>query len=117
MYFFAEKYSPSLIFSSGPKCLSEVDFFTMDRVASLLGNQKLGLGDWRGIGEEYGMKGNEIDALASEAPLERGRGVLEVLKTSKAKLTVYDFCKTLKEETFKRFDIVKELENHFLIST
>lgn len=117
MYFFAEKYSPSIIFSSGPTYLSEVDIFTMDRVASLLGNQKLGVGDWRGIGQEYGMKSNEIDALASEAALERGRGVLEVLKTSKAKLTVYDFCKTLKEETFKRFDIVKELEDHFLIST
>lgn len=113
MYLILEKYSPSLICTSGPRCLSEVDFSTMDCVASLLGSQR----DWRGIGSKYGMAGYKIDALANATPDERGRGVLEFLKTSKPKLTVYDFCKTLKEETFQRFDIVKELENHFLVST
>ena len=113
----AEKHSPSLIFTSGLKCLSELDYSTMDCVATLLGIQKPGLGDWRRIGSKYGMEGYKIDALANAAPDERGREVLEFLKTSKPKLTVYDFCKTLKKENFKRFDIVKELENHFLVST
>ena len=117
MYLIAEKYSPSLIFTSGLKCLSELDYSTMDCVATLLGIQNLGSGDWRGIGSKYGMEGYLIDAWANVAPYERGREVLEFLKTSKPRLTVYEFCKALKEETFKRFDIVKKLENHFLVST
>ena len=117
MYFCAEKYSPSLFFTSGPKCLSEVNFFSMDSVPSLLGSEKRGLGNWRGIGSKYGMKDHELDDLANMAPSERGRGVLEFLKTSQPSLTVYDFCRTLKEETFKRFDIVKKLENHFLVES
>ena len=116
MYLIAEKYLPSLIFTSGLKCLSEVDYSTMDCVASLLGGQKLGLGDWRGIASKYGMKRYKINNLANDAPDERGRVVLEFLQTSKPNLTVFDFCRTMKEETFKRFDIVKELENHFLVS-
>ena len=117
MYFFAEKYSPSLFFTSGPKCLSEVNFFSLDSVPSLLGSEKRCLGNWRGIGSKYGMKDHELDDLENLAPSERGRGVLEFLKTSQPSLTVYDFCRTLKEETFKRFDIVKKLENHFLVES
>ena len=116
MYLIVEKYSPSLIFTSGPKCLSEVDFFTMDCVPTLLGSKKTGLGDWRGIGSKYGMKRYKIDNLANAAPDERGRAVLEFLQTSMPDLTVFDFCKTLKAETFKRFDIVKKLKDHFLVS-
>ena len=117
MYLIAEKYSPSLIFTSGLKCLSEVDYPTMYRVATLLEIQKPDLEDWRGIGSKYGMERYEIDALANATPGERGRTVFEFVKTTKPRLTVYDFCKTLKEETFKRFDIVKALENQFLVST
>ena len=115
--FFAEKYSPSLIFTSGPKCLSEVDFHTMDPVPSLLGSENLGLVDWRGIGSKYGMNRFMINELANAAPSERGRGVLAFLQTSQPSMTVYEFCRTLKEESFKRFDIVKELENHFLVES
>ena len=60
------------------------------------------------------MKRYQLDALANAAPDERGRAILEFLKTSQPSLTVYDFCRTLKEEAFQRFDIVKKLENHFL---
>ena len=88
----------------------------MDCVATLLGSEKPGLGDWRGIGVNYGMEAYEIDVLVNEAPVERGRMVLEYLQTSKPNLTVFDFCRTLKEDTIKRFDIVKKLENHFLVS-
>ena len=111
-----KKYWPSLIFTSGLKCLSDVDYSTMNCVATLLGSEKPGLGDWRGIGVNYGMEAYEIDALANEAPVKRGRMVLEYLQTSKPNLTVFDFCRTLKEDTFKRFDIVKKLDNHFLVS-
>ena len=62
------------------------------------------------------MKRYKIDNLASAAPDQRGGAVLEFLQTSRPDLTVFDFCKTLKEETFKRFDIVKELKDHFLVS-
>ena len=117
MYVFSEIYSPSLIFASGPKRLSEVNFYNMDSVPSLLGSEKHGSGNWRGILFKYGMKDHDIDDLAGLSPSARGRGVLEFLKTSQPSLTVYDFCRTLKEETFKRFDIVKILENHFLVES
>ena len=113
MYLMAEKYWPSLIFTSGLKCLSDVDYSTMDCVATLLGSEKPGVGDWRGIGSKYGMEAYKIDTLANEAPDKRARVVLEYLQTSRPNLTVFGFCRTLKEEAFKRFDIVKELENHF----
>ena len=117
MYVFSEIFSPSLIFVSGPKCLSEVNSYNTDSVPSLLGSEKRGSGNWRGILFKYGMKDHEIDDLANLSSSERGREVLAFLKTSQPSLTVYNFCRTLKEEAFKRFDIVKILENHFLVES
>lgn len=40
---------------------------------------------------------------------------MEFLMGSKPDLTVYSFCKVLKDDKIERFDIVKLLEDHFLI--
>ena len=64
------------------------------------------------------MKDPGIAALAN-APSnagDRGKAVLDFVKATMPTLTVYEFCKTLKEDNFKRLDIVEELENHFLVS-
>lgn len=103
---------------SGLKRLAELDVGIMDRVASLLETRKHGCGDWRRIGSKYDMEDPDIAALAN-APSnagDRGKAVLDFVKATKPNLTVYDFCKTLKEDNFKRLDIVKKLENHFLVS-
>lgn len=84
----------------------------MDRVTLLLETRKHGCGDWRRIGSEYNMEDPGIAAL-SNAPLnagDRGKAVLDFVKATMPNLTVYEFCKTLKEENFKRLDIVEELE-------
>ena len=90
----------------------------MARVALLLETRQHGCGDWRRIGSKYNMKDPGIAALAN-APLnagDRGKAVLDFVKATMPTLTVYEFCKTLKEDNFKRLDIVEELENHFLVS-
>ncbi|CAH3115421.1 unnamed protein product [Porites lobata] len=100
------------------KRLAELDVGIMDRVALLLETRKHGCGDWRRIGSKHDMEDPDIAALAN-APSnagDRGKAVLDFVKATKPNLTVYDFCKTLKEDNFKRLDIVKELENHFLVS-
>lgn len=103
---------------SGLKRLAELDLSIMDRVALLLETRKHGCGDWRRIGSIYNMEDPGIAALAN-APLnagDRGKAVLDFVKATMPNLTVYEFCKTLKEDNFKRLDIVEELENHFLVS-
>lgn len=62
---------------------------------------------------KYGMEEHKIRGLANT--LEPGREVMEFLLASKPDLTVYSFCKKLKEENMKRFDIVKVLEGHLSI--
>ena len=44
-----------------------------------------------------------------------GQEVLEYISASQPDLTVYSFCKKLKEDNMKRFDIVKILEGHLSI--
>ena len=59
------------------------------------------------------MKDHQIGTLDNSK--EPGNLVLEFLKGSMPNLTVYDFCKMLKEDNMKRLDIVKHLEDHFLV--
>ena len=103
---------------SGLKRLAELDVGIMDRLALLLETRKHGCGDWRTIGSNYDMEGPGIAALDNAAlnAGDRGKAVLEFVKATRPNLTVYDFCKTLKEDNFKRLDIVEQLEKHFLVS-
>lgn len=58
--------------------------------------------------EEHKIRGLENNQ-------QPGQEVMEFLGGSKPDLTVYSFCKALKEDKMKRLDIVKVLENHFTI--
>ena len=46
-----------------------------------------------------------------------GQDVMEFLRGSNTNLTVYSFCKKLKEDKMKRFDIVGVLEDHLSIES
>ena len=59
------------------------------------------------------MKEYEVKGLKNSP--QPGQDVLEFLQGSNTELTVYSFCKKLKEDNMKRFDIVKVLENHLSI--
>lgn len=98
------------------KCLIEVgnlDYETRDEIASLLEDRTPGLGGYRQIATKYGMKEHQVRGLANSP--QPGHAVLEFLRGSKPDLTVYSFCKILKEDNMKRFDIVRVLEDHLSI--
>ena len=59
------------------------------------------------------MKDYEVKGL--ENSRQPGQDVLEFLQGTNPELTVYHFCKKLKEDNMKRFDIVRVLENHLSI--
>ena len=65
------------------------------------------------MADKYGMKENKIAGLVNSR--EPGKDVMEFLMGCQPNLTVYNFCKVLKHKKFKRFDIVKLLEDHFLV--
>jgi len=96
-----------------PKLLAELDISTRDDVASLLENKRFSLGGYRQVAAKFGMKDRQIEALDNSK--EPGKDLMEFLLGSKPNLTVYSFCKTLKEDKIERCDIVKFLESHFLI--
>lgn len=47
---------------------------------------------------------------------EPGQDVMEFLKATKPDLTVYTFCKELKDDKIGRNDITKLLENHLSVT-
>ena len=59
------------------------------------------------------MKEYEIQSLQNIQ--EPGKKVIEFLLASKPNLTVYNFCKTLKGDKMKRFDIAKVLEGDLVV--
>lgn len=98
---------------AGLKYLSEVDLDTQEKIATHLENRTPGLGGWRQIAAEYGMEKHQIRGL--ENARQPGQEVMEFLLGSNPDLTVYSFCKRLKEDNMNRLDIVKLLEGHLSI--
>ena len=94
--------------------VQQEDFQTYERVGHLLSQKKYGQGGWREVAHKYGMDQSCIDALENDP--EAGSKTLGFLEAAVPELTVYDFCKTLKEHHIRRLDIVQELENHFSYS-
>ena len=90
-----------------------MDITTRDEIASLLENKIFGLGGCRQVAAIYGMKEHQVESLKNSK--EPGKDVLDFLKGFKPNLTVYNFCKELKEDKIERFDVVQKLEDHFLI--
>lgn len=87
------------------------DFQTYERVGRLLSQEIHGLGGWREVAHEYMMDQVHIYALSGDP--EAGSKTLGFLESAVPELTVYDFCKTLKEHHIRRLDIVQELQNYF----
>jgi len=96
------------------KCLEDItDLHTRDRIGDLLTLKGSGSGAWRHIAFKYEMDQLQIKLLEDDA--EAGRKTLEYLRTSNPDLTVYDFCKALKEDRVRRLNIVKELLEHLSV--
>ena len=93
--------------------MENIDINTQDRIEGLLTQEKYGLGGWREIVSKYGMNRHKIKSLENDP--EAGKKTLDYLGSSNPDLTVYDFCKTLKEHNIRRLDIVKELLGHLSV--
>ena len=59
------------------------------------------------------MEKVERDSL--EGSPDAGKTTIGYVKAFNPDLTVYEFCKTLKERNIRRFDIVKELLGHLSV--
>ena len=97
----------------GYKLLIEVFQNSLDlqeRVEKLLAKKVQGVGGWKHVAFNYKM--DELDISSLEGSQEPGKSVIEYLKANNTELTVYEFCKTLKESNIRRLDIVKELLDH-----
>lgn len=79
----------------------------------LLQTKKSVLGGWREVAAAYGLERYKIDDLGNSN--EPGKSVMEFVTGTRPNLTVYDFCKVLKENPIKRLDVVHILEDHFLV--
>ena len=94
----------------GCKLLSEVSFETQERVQKLLVKKIAGLGGWKQVAFKYKM--DPLDVGSLEGTQEAGQSVISHLNGKHPELTVYGFCKMLKEPNIRRLDIVKELLAH-----
>ena len=93
--------------------MKDIDLETKERVAILLTGKMYDLTGWRQVAYKYGMDLPEIKYLEND--LEAGKNTLECLLASNPDLTVYDFCKSLKEHNISRLDIVSELQGHLSV--
>lgn len=93
--------------------MENIEFNTRDRIEGLLTQERYGLGGWREIAFKYGMDHFKIKSLENNP--EAGKKTLDYLGSSNPDLTVYEFCKTLKEHNIRRLDIVKELLGHLSV--
>lgn len=55
---------------------------------------------------------DEVDRDSLEGSPDAGKTTIAYVKATNPDLTVYEFCKTLKERNIRRFDIIKELLGH-----
>ena len=97
------------------KCLRDIDLDTRDRIELLLIQPSSVLAGWRQIAFKYGMDQLRIKSLEND-PEAAGKSTLEYILSTNPDLTVYNFCKTLKERNIRRLDIVNELRGHLFSS-
>ena len=96
----------------GFKYLTEVfqdNLQILESVAKRLQTKVPDAGGWKQVAHKYGMAEETRDSL--EGSQERGESVIGYLKTAHPQLTVYEFCKYLKD--IKRNDIIIALSDHF----
>lgn len=99
--------------STDYKCLTQIDDKTQSKVETLLTKKIHGLGGWKQIASKYGM--DEVDRDSLEGNPDAGKATVGYVKATHPYLTVYEFCKTLKERNIQRFDIIKELLGHLSV--
>ena len=99
--------------STDYKCLTQIDDKTQSNVETLLTKKIHGLGGWKQIAIKYGM--GEVDRDSLEGSTDAGKTTVAYVKATVPDLTVYEFCKTLKEQNIRRFDIVKKLLGHLSV--
>ena len=81
-----------------------------ERVEKLLENTHPGAGGWKQVAYKYKMSKETRDFV--EQRQDRGKCVIDYVKTIYPELTVYEFCKYLKD--IKRNDITKALADHLI---
>ena len=97
----------------GFKYLTEVfrdNLQIQESVEKLLQKTVLDVGGWKEIAHKYEMTEETRDSL--EGCQERGKRVIDYLKSTHPELTVYEFCKYLKD--IKRNDIIIALSDHLV---
>ena len=97
----------------GFKYLTEVfrdNLLIQERVEKLLENTHAGTGGWKEVAHKYEMSEETRDFV--EQLQDRGECVIDYVKTAYPELTVYEFCKYLKD--IKRNDIMKALADHLI---
>lgn len=95
------------------KCLRQIDDKTQSKVETLLTKRIHGLGGWKQVAIKYDM--DEVDRDSLEGSPDAGKTTIAYVKATNPDLTVYEFCKTLKERNIRRFDIIKELLGHLSV--
>ena len=81
-----------------------------ERVENLLEDTHTGTGGWKDVAHVYKMEEDDRNVLARRQ--EGGKGVIGYLKSANPELTVYEFCKYLKD--IKRNDIIIALLDHLV---
>ena len=97
----------------GFKHLTEVfrdDHSIEESLEKLLQKTVPDAGGWKHFAHKYEMKEETIGSL--DESHEGGKGVIAYLKTTCPELTVYDFCKDLKN--IRRNDIITKLSDHLV---
>ncbi|XP_067040155.1 uncharacterized protein [Acropora muricata] len=94
------------------KTLTEVlqsSLYLKNKVANLLRKEVEGIAGYKHVAFHYEM---DIDVL--EQCQNPGEGVIVKLEATYPDLTVYHFCKVLKNIKIRRLDIVNELKGHLI---
>ena len=97
----------------GFKYLTEVfrdNLQILESVAKRLQTKVPDAGGWKQVAHKYEMAEETRDSL--EGCQERGKSVIDYLKSFRPELTVYEFCKYLKD--IKRNDIIIALSDHLV---
>ena len=97
----------------GFKYLTEVfrdDHSIEESLEKLLQKTVPDVGGWKHFAHKYKMKEETIGSL--DESHKGGKGVIAYLKATCPELTVYDFCKDLKN--IRRNDIITTLSDHLV---
>lgn len=91
-----------------------MDQATKQAVTDLLSKKRLpGLVTWKQVARRYGMRETEISLLQMEK--NPAGAMLDRLSSLAPNLTVYYLCKTFKEPSLRRQDVVNTLSKQIVV--